>query len=319
MQLSGPNVTVLEGDQHSTKFNHLKKSWHFGGVVGDEDATFYVFAECVYTLDIYPTEAMRETYLSDRSMLYAIAVAVIFVFTAFVFLVYDWAVQLRQNKVLKTATRTQAIVSSLFPKNVQERIFKDVEDEVKQEEQAKAANRFRGNRTKDQLRNFLTDGTDAKEEKFEKHSSLKSKPIADLFPEATIIFADLVGFTAWSSTREPTQVFTLLENIYHSFDEIAKRRRIFKVETVGDCYVAVSGLPEPRKDHAVAMARFSKDILQKFREMVKAMVVELGPDTEDLCLRIGLHSGPVTAGVLRGERARFQLFGDTMNTTAVSI
>lgn len=66
------------------------------------------------------------------------------------------------------------------------------------------------------------------------------------------------------------------------------------------------------------MARFSKDILHKFREMVKQMVVELGPDTEDLGLRIGLHSGPVTAGVLRGERARFQLFGDTMNTTAVS-
>lgn len=128
----------------------------------------------------------------------------------------------------------------------------------------------------------------------------------------------IVGFTAWSSTREPSQVFTLLENIYHSFDEIAKRRRVFKVETVGDCYVAVAGLPEPIKDHAVAMARFSKDILMKFREMVKHMVVELGPDTEDLGLRIGIHSGPVTAGVLRGERARFQLFGDTMNTAAVS-
>jgi hypothetical protein len=73
---------------------------------------------------------------------------------------------------------------------------------------------------------------------------------------------------------------------------------------------------QPLKDHAVAMARFAKDILVKFREMVKLMVVELGPDTEDLGLRIGIHSGPVTAGVLRGERARFQLFGDTMNTAA---
>ena len=133
------------------------------------------------------------------------------------------------------------------------------------------------------------------------------------------VLCSIVGFTAWSSTREPSQVFTLLENIYHSFDEIAKRRRIFKVETVGDCYVAVSGLPEPRKDHAVAMARFAKDVLHKFNSMVKHMVVELGPDTEDLGLRVGLHSGPVTAGVLRGERARFQLFGDTMNTTAVSM
>jgi len=56
------------------------------------------------------------------------------------------------------------------------------------------------------------------------------------------MFADLAGFSAWSSTREPTQVFTLLETIYHAFDGIAQRRRGFKVETMGDCYVAVAGL-----------------------------------------------------------------------------
>lgn len=68
-----------------------------------------------------------------------------------------------------------------------------------------------------------------------------SRPIADLFPETTLMFSDLVGFTAWSSVREPSQVFTLLETVYHCFDEIAKKRRVFKVETVGDCYVAAAG------------------------------------------------------------------------------
>ena len=53
------------------------------------------------------------------------------------------------------------------------------------------------------------------------------------------------------------QVFTLLESIYHSFDEIAKRRRVFKVETIGDCYVAVCGLPDPRKDHAGMYYKFT--------------------------------------------------------------
>ena len=77
------------------------------------------------------------------------------------------------------------------------------------------------------------------------------------------MFADIVGFTAWSSAREPSQVFTLLETVYHAFDKIAKRRRVFKVETVGDCYVAVAGLPDPCPDHAVVMARFANECLVK--------------------------------------------------------
>jgi hypothetical protein len=91
---------------------------------------------------------------------------------------------------------------------------------------------------------------------------------------------------------------------------------VFKVETIGDCYVAVTGLPDPRKDHAVAMARFARDCLHKMHRLTKKLERTLGPETTDLDMRIGLHSGPVTAGVLRGERSRFQLFGDTMNTAS---
>jgi class 3 adenylate cyclase len=108
----------------------------------------------------------------------------------------------------------------------------------------------------------------------------------------------------------------LLETLYAAFDAIARRRHIFKVETIGDCYVAVSGLPEPMKEHAVVMARFANAILKQIHKLTRTLEVTLGPDTGDLTLRIGLHSGPVTAGVLRGEHARFQLFGDTVNTAA---
>lgn len=130
------------------------------------------------------------------------------------------------------------------------------------------------------------------------------------------MFGDISGFTAWSSAREPSQVFTLLETIYHAFDVIAKRPRVFKVEVVGDCYVAVCGLPDPRKDHAVIMARFAMDCVKEMKILVSELEVELGPDTADLGLRVGLHSGPVVAGVLRGDKSRFQLFGDTMNTAS---
>jgi class 3 adenylate cyclase len=103
-----------------------------------------------------------------------------------------------------------------------------------------------------------------------------------------------------------------LETLYRAFDDIARKRRVFKVETIGDCYVAVTGVPEPQKEHAVIMCRFARDILSRSRYLLKRLETTLGPDTGDLDLRIGIHSGPVTAGVLRGERSRFQLFGDSM-------
>jgi class 3 adenylate cyclase len=141
-----------------------------------------------------------------------------------------------------------------------------------------------------------------------------------------------------SSTREPAQVFKMLETVYGAFDEIARRRKIFKVETVGDCYVAVCGMPEPRKDHAVAMIRFARECLTRMALMSQELEVSLGPgenlngcqseslifrisiantcsptDTAELGFRVGIHSGPVTGGVLRGQNSRFQLFGDTVS------
>ncbi|KAL7560643.1 hypothetical protein ACA910_001327, partial [Epithemia clementina (nom. ined.)] len=146
--------------------------------------------------------------------------------------------------------------------------------------------------------------------------SSQSPPIAELFPHTTVLFLDIAGFTAWSSEREPTQVFQLLETLYQSFDDAASRLGVFKIETIGDSYVAVTGLPDPREDHAVVMARFAHECLRRMRQLTKALEVQLGPSTGDLQGRVGLHSGSVTGGVLRGQKARFQLFGDTMNTAA---
>jgi class 3 adenylate cyclase len=72
------------------------------------------------------------------------------------------------------------------------------------------------------------------------------------------------------------QVFLLLETLFHAFDEIAKKRKVFKVETVGDCYVAVAGLPEIRKDHALVMARFARECMLKMRTLVRKLEVNFG-------------------------------------------
>jgi class 3 adenylate cyclase len=78
--------------------------------------------------------------------------------------------------------------------------------------------------------------------------------------------------------------------------------------------MAVTGLPNPDESHAVHMSRFAYQCLMGMKELVSELDAILGPGTSDLALRVGLHSGAVTAGVLRGEKSRFQLFGDTVNT-----
>jgi class 3 adenylate cyclase len=263
-----------------------------------------------YTMHMYPSTQFRANYSSSRPEVFTAILAAVFIATGIVFLVYVKFVQRRQNKVMATALRTNAIVSSLFPTAVRDRMMKEAEEQAERDARNKTSSVVAA---KHRLKNFLED----EPEEFGKEADpFSTKPIADLFPETTIMMADMVGFTAWSSVREPCQVFTLLETVYHAFDQIAKRRRVFKVETIGDCYVAVAGLPEPRKNHAVVMAQFANDCNTKLIRLVKQLEVTLGPDTADLTMRFGLHSGPVTAGVLRGERARFQLFGDTINTAA---
>jgi class 3 adenylate cyclase len=306
-----------EGDMHDERYNRMKVEIPFSEYL--RDSTKKVPSHCVYTITVYPTKEFENKYHTNLKFLMTWCVAAAFCFMILTFLAYDWFVQRRNQMVVGAAARANAILSTLFPKNIRDRLLaeKAMEEDAKLAGQKRPLLDLPGNKAR--LTSFLNnegDGmqneTDADEDDF----MYKTKPIADLFPETTILFADISGFTAWSSTREPSQVFVLLETIYKAFDEIAKRRGVFKVETVGDCYVAVTGLPKPRKDHAVVMARFARDCMHRMHQLTRKLEVILGPDTADLSMRFGLHSGPVTAGVLRGERSRFQLFGDTMNTAS---
>ena len=113
--------------------------------------------------------------------------------------------------------------------------------------------------------------------------------------------------------------FQLLYFVHSAFDKVAKRRKILKVESVKDSYLAVAGVPTPRDDHAVVMVRFADECNREMSSLVQYLEKMLGPDTSSLSMRFGIHSGAVTAGVLRGAKARFQLFGDTVNTGKMSM
>jgi class 3 adenylate cyclase len=101
-------------------------------------------------------------------------------------------------------------------------------------------------------------------------------PIAQLYDDTTVIFMDIVGFTQWSATRQPTEVFLLLETLYAKFDALAKLHCVFKIETIGDCYVAVVGLPSKRKRHAVVMANFANDCRNSIKGALKDLEKTLG-------------------------------------------
>ena len=239
-QLNGPEALFLgEGDLHDPAYTYLEYDTEFAPFLKHNFSDTH--EHCEYDLRFFPSAEFEGHYRTSKPAIYTGIVLCVFLVTAVVFLLYDYFVQYRQNKVMATAKRTNAIVSSLFPKNVRDRIMEDAKAQAEAEMNGNKGGGFKmgvGNRTK--LKEFLDEDlgeTGAESKQYD------SKPIADLFTDCTILFADLVGFTAWSSVREPAQVFTLLETIFAGFDAIASRRRVFKVETVGDCYVAVTGLP----------------------------------------------------------------------------
>ena len=302
-KVEGPSSTYLGPiDAHDKKYSLLGREILRSDIsLSDILPPGMDFTE--YTITLFPTKELEDSYVNNLPWIMVGIVGGVFFSMIVTFVVYDGLVQKRNEMVTTAAARSEAVVSSMFPSTIRDKIYADIGQQ----------NSSNGNTSK-ALNSFLSNLTgDLDVDDIGKFST---KPIADLFPETTVLFADLAGFTAWSSTREPSQVFILLETLYCAFDTLAKMRNIYKVETVGDCYVAVCGLPTSRKDHAVVMGRFAHDCLRKVKEVTRNLEVELGPDTTDLDIRVGMHSGPVTAGVLRGERSRFQLFGDTMNTAS---
>ncbi|KAG5310474.1 GCY protein, partial [Acromyrmex insinuator] len=136
--------------------------------------------------------------------------------------------------------------------------------------------------------------------------------IAETYDQVTIYFSDIVGFTSLSAESTPLQVVDLLNDLYTCFDSIIENFDVYKVETIGDAYMVVSGLPVRNgMNHAREIARMSLAL----RDTVMTFSIRHRP-TEQLKLRIGMHSGPCVAGVVGLKMPRYCLFGDTVNTAS---
>jgi adenylate cyclase len=136
-----------------------------------------------------------------------------------------------------------------------------------------------------------------------------SQAIADHFESASILFADVVDFTPLAQRLSPAEVVGILDQLFSRFDTLVELHGLEKIKTIGDCYMAAAGVPDPHPDHARRAALLALDML----DAVATSTIAGQPDLE---LRIGINSGPVIAGVIGTKRFLYDLWGDAVNTAS---
>lgn len=133
--------------------------------------------------------------------------------------------------------------------------------------------------------------------------------ICDYHPATTILFSDMVGFTEIASHMDAHRVVSLIDHIFRCFDELCDQRGVEKIKTIGDSYMAAAGVPLPMDDHAERIADLALDMLETHNRVVQEEGVSMN-------LRIGIHSGPVVAGVIGHRKYAYDLWGDSVNVAS---
>ncbi|MCT7966612.1 CHASE domain-containing protein [Laspinema sp. D1] len=133
-----------------------------------------------------------------------------------------------------------------------------------------------------------------------------TQTIAESFPEVTVLFADIVGFTKLAARISPTELVQLLNEIFTIFDRLAEKHGLEKIKTIGDAYMVVGGLPVQRHNHASAIAEMALDMQIEILHFNRKC-------HESFAMRIGIHSGPAIAGVIGTHKFIYDLWGDTVN------
>lgn len=133
--------------------------------------------------------------------------------------------------------------------------------------------------------------------------------IAEHYADVSVLFADLVGFTRIAAELSPIDLVRLLNQIFSAFDRLTEERGLEKIKTVGDAYMVVGGLPHRRPDHAEAIAQMALDMQAELEQFNLE-------NQQNFNIRIGIHTGPVVAGVIGLKKFIYDLWGDTVNTAS---
>ena len=351
-------VFVGEGDLHQEGYNHMMVSTMLTHFMEQESSDYYTGVpvntdHCPWEITVYATQDMEDAFYTMLPLYLVLGGLLIFLWTCAIFMLYDWLVEKRQQKVMAMAIKSDQIVAQLFPANFRDALYR--QDSNRKKSKKEELGPPTGDR-KDMMAGWNADIVESFKRSVGANLSGANEPMARLYPKCTVFFADIAGFTSWSSARTPAQVFTLLETTWKAFDKVGTNSSCISMECFtsdsqltrlvpftrrlhtnikylrlkllvryffcglplrclkdatnfnsfsfsGDCYVAVCGLPQPQPKHALLMVKFSRDVLAQMPKLMKSLSKTLGPDTIKLAMRVGIHSGPVTAGVLRGEKA----------------
>ena len=133
--------------------------------------------------------------------------------------------------------------------------------------------------------------------------------IVDRFDSVSVLFADIVGFTALSQRISPEALVTMLNELFSSFDRLAERHGLEKIKTIGDAYLVVAGIPQPLADHATAITQMAIDMIACIEDYARR-------HDPELTIRVGIHTGSVVAGVIGTKKFIYDLWGDTVNTAS---
>jgi hypothetical protein len=224
IQVDGAGATYLGiGDFHDPAYDHLVQTAslneYLNGIASKETRS-YTSVELDaefgnFYLRVYPSAVTENDFQNNDPILFTFVIIGVAFLTSLVFVAYDYLVGRRQRTIMRQAIKSSAIVSSLFPAQVRWQLYQQNEE-----------------KKHSLLDNSDDDNKDDASRRFIESSTSRQKHIASKLEKTTVMFADLAGFTKWSSSRSPENVFDLLEALFRKFDAAAKRLGAFKVETM---------------------------------------------------------------------------------------